>query len=118
MNLKINFRKQCQIYVAHIREIVENQEPSHEDHLVLKKFEDVFEEIQWLPPKRDIDLSMDLVPTVALVSKTPYMMGIVEIKELQMQLDELLKKGYRFPSVSPCNAPVFSFKDKDEQCKL
>jgi hypothetical protein len=39
------------------------------------------------------------------VSKTPYRMGTPELKELQMQLEELLKKGYIFPSVSPWGAP-------------
>jgi hypothetical protein len=39
------------------------------------------------------------------VSKTPYRMGTPELKELQMQLEELLKKGYICPSVSPWGAP-------------
>ena len=72
-----------------------------EDHPVLKDFEDVFEEISGLPPKRDIDFSIDSVPGVAPVSKTPYRMGKPELKELQMQLKKLLKKGYIHPSVSP-----------------
>jgi hypothetical protein len=41
------------------------------------------------------------------VSKTPYKMGTPELKELQMQLEELLKKGYIHPSVSPWGAPIF-----------
>jgi hypothetical protein len=42
-----------------------------EDHLILRDFEDVFREIPRFPPKRDIDFSIDLVPGVAPVSKTP-----------------------------------------------
>jgi hypothetical protein len=43
----------------------------NEDHLVLRDFEDVFREIPRLPPKRDIDFSIDLVPRADPVSKTP-----------------------------------------------
>jgi hypothetical protein len=55
---------------------------SIEDHLVLRDFEDVFREIQGLPPKRDIDFSIDLVSGDVPMSKTPYRMGTLELKEL------------------------------------
>jgi hypothetical protein len=55
-----------------------------EDYVVLKEFEDVFEEILGLLPKRDIDFSIYLMPGIALVSKTPYRMGTLELKKLQM----------------------------------
>jgi hypothetical protein len=42
------------------------------------------------------------VPGATSVSKTPYRMGTLELKELQMKLEELLKKGYIHPSVSSC----------------
>jgi hypothetical protein len=61
----------------------------------------VFKEVPRLPPKRDIDFSINLMPGAAPVSKTPYIMSTLELKELQMQLEELLKKGYIHPSVSP-----------------
>jgi hypothetical protein len=53
-----------------------------EDHPILRNFEDVFGEIPGFPPKRDIDFSIDLVPRVSPVSKTPYRMGTLELKEL------------------------------------
>jgi hypothetical protein len=56
-----------------------------------------------LPPKRDIKFSINLMLVVSPVSKTPYRMNTPELKELQMQLEELLKKGYIHPSVSPVN---------------
>jgi hypothetical protein len=52
------------------------------------------------------------------VSKTPYRMSTLELKELQMQLEELLKKGYIRPSVSPWGAPVLFFKNKDGTLRL
>jgi hypothetical protein len=47
------------------------------------------------------------------VSKTPYKMSTPELKELQMQLEELLKKGYICPCVSPWGAPILFVKKKD-----
>jgi hypothetical protein len=89
-----------------------------EDHEVLEEFEDVFKEVPGLPPNRDIDFSINLMPGVAPVSKTPYRMSTLELKELQMQLEELLKKGYIRPSVSPWGAPVFFVKKKDGTLRL
>ena len=50
------------------------------------------EEVPGLPPRRDIDFSIDLVPGSMLVSKTPYKLNILELKELKSQLQELIDK--------------------------
>jgi hypothetical protein len=118
MQLKKSFRKGCQMFAAHMEEATKDRVASIEDHSVLRDFEDVFREILGLPPKRDIDFSIDLVPGAAPVSKTPYRMGTPELKELQMQLEELLKKGYIRPSVSPWGAPVLFVKKKDGTLRL
>jgi hypothetical protein len=52
------------------------------------------------------------------VSKTPYKMSTLELKKLQMQLEELLKKGYTRPSVSPWEAPIHFIKKKDGTLRL
>jgi hypothetical protein len=52
------------------------------------------------------------------VSKSPYRMSTPELKELQLQLEELLKKGYIQPSVSPWGAPVLFVKNKDGTLRL
>jgi hypothetical protein len=52
------------------------------------------------------------------VSKTPYKMSTPKLKELQMQLEELLKKGYIRPSVSPWVAPILFVKKKDGTLRL
>jgi hypothetical protein len=62
LQLKRCFRKGCQLYAAHVEEPDKTKGPSLEDFLVLQEFEDVFKEILGLPPKRDIDFSIDLVP--------------------------------------------------------
>jgi hypothetical protein len=52
------------------------------------------------------------------VSKTSYRMSTLALKELQMQLEEFLKKGYIHPSVFPWGALVFFVKKKDGTLKL
>jgi hypothetical protein len=86
--------------------------PNLEDYAVLEDFEDVFKEVPGLPPRRDIDFSINLMPRAVLVSKTPYIMSTPELNKLQMQLEELLKKGYIHPSVSPWDAPLFFVRKK------
>jgi hypothetical protein len=71
-----------------------------------------------LPPRREIDSSIDLVPGVAPVSKTPYQMSTPKLKELQMQLEEVLNKGYMRPSVSPWGAPICFVKKKEGTLRL
>jgi hypothetical protein len=58
------------------------------------------------------------MPGAAPVSKTPYRMSTPELKDLQLQLKELLKKGYIHPSVSPWGAPVLFVKKKDGTLRL
>jgi hypothetical protein len=47
-----------------------------EDHEVLIEFKDVFQEVPGLPPKRDINFSINLMPGAAPVSKAPYRMSM------------------------------------------
>ena len=64
------------MYATHVLEATENETPRLEDYPILKEFRDVFpNEIPRLPPKRDIDFTIDLVPRAAPVSKTPYKMS-------------------------------------------
>jgi hypothetical protein len=96
-----------------MEETPKDKVPNLEDHAVLEDFEDVFKEVPGLPPKRDIDFSLNLMPGAAPVSKTPYDMSTPELKELQMHLEELIKKGYISPSVSPWGTLVLFVKKKD-----
>ena len=80
---------------------------------MLQEFRDVFpDEIPGLPPKRDIDFTIELVPGAAPMSKTTYMMSTPEMLELKMQLQDLLEKKYIRPSVSPWGAPILFIKKK------
>jgi hypothetical protein len=84
----------------------------------LQEFKDVFQEISGLQRKKDIYFSIDLVPGDAPMSKNPYRMSTLELKELEMQLEELLKKGYIRPSVSPWGALVLFVKKKDATLRI
>ena len=76
MQLKKFYRKGCILYVAHVLKEMENETSRLEDFHVLHKFRDFFlDEIPGLPPKRDIDFTIDLVIGEAPMSKTPYRMS-------------------------------------------
>jgi hypothetical protein len=75
LQLKRCFRKGFQLYEAHAEEPKKTKGAILEECLVLQEFEDVFQEISRFPTKREIYFSINLVPGVALVSKTPYRMS-------------------------------------------
>jgi hypothetical protein len=52
------------------------------------------EEIPGLPPRRDIEFSIELVPRAVPMSRAPYRMSTPELVELKLQLKEMLEKGY------------------------
>jgi hypothetical protein len=118
LQLKGCFRKGCQLHAAHVEETDSTKGPSLKDFSVLQEFEYVFQEIPGFPPMREIDFLVNLVPGAAPVSKTTYKMITLELKELQMHLEELLKKGYIHPCVSPWGAPILFVKKKDGTMRL
>jgi hypothetical protein len=113
LQLKKCYRKGCQIFASHMEETPKDKVPNLEDYAVLKEFEYVFKEVPGLPPKRDIDFCINLMPGATPVLKTPYRMSTLELSELLMHLEELLNKGYICPSVSPWGALVLFVKKKD-----
>nr|GFD62583.1 putative reverse transcriptase domain-containing protein [Tanacetum cinerariifolium] len=56
---------------------------------------------------------IELIPGAEPISKAPYRMTPVELKELKDQLKELSERGFIRPSVSPWGAPVLFVKKKD-----
>jgi hypothetical protein len=84
MQLKKCYRKGCQLFATRVEEVFKDVVSNMEDHRVLKEFEEVFREVPGLPPKRDIDFLINLMPGAAPVSKAPYRMSTPELKELQL----------------------------------
>jgi hypothetical protein len=84
------------------------------DVRTVSKFSDVFpEELPGMPPDREIEFVIELVPGTAAIFKRPYRMAANQLAELKKQLQELLDKGYIRPSASPWGAPVIFVPKKD-----
>src|SRR5580765_777218 len=87
--------------------------------MVVQEFEDVFpEDVPGLPPVREIEFEIDLIPGTGPVSVAPYRMAPAELVELKSQLEDLSSKGFIRPSVSPWGAPVLLVKKKDGRSRL
>ena len=112
-------RKGCPLYAIQVLESVKDEKPSLEDHPTLREYRDVFpEEVPGLPPRRNIDFSIELAPGAVPVSRTPYRMSTPVLVELKLQLKEMMDRGYIRPSLSPWGAPVSFLKKKDGTLRL
>ncbi|XP_050903116.1 uncharacterized protein LOC127115681, partial [Lathyrus oleraceus] len=90
-----------------------------EELLVVKEFPEVFpDEIPSVPPEREVEFTIDLVPGTRPISMAPYRMSASELYELKKQLEDLLEKKFIRPSVSPWGAPVLLVKKKDGSMRL
>ncbi|GJX22667.1 putative reverse transcriptase domain-containing protein [Tanacetum coccineum] len=97
--------KGCELFLAQVTE-QESKEKRLEDVLVIRDFPEVFpEELPGLPPPRQVEFRIDLIPGVAPVAHAPYRLAPSEMKELSVQLQELSEKGFIRPSSSPWGAP-------------
>ena len=78
------------------------------------EFPDVFpDDLPGMPPDRDIEFVIYLLPGTAPISKRLYRMAVNELEELKKQLKELLDKKFIRPSSSPWGAPVIFVEKKD-----
>ncbi|GKA48814.1 putative reverse transcriptase domain-containing protein [Tanacetum coccineum] len=86
---------------------------------VIRDFPEVFpEEFPGLPPTRQVEFRIDLVPGAAPVARAPYSLTPSEMKEMSIQLQELLEKGFIHPSSSPWGAPELFVKKKDGSFRM
>ncbi|GKC40595.1 putative reverse transcriptase domain-containing protein [Tanacetum coccineum] len=70
------------------------------------------EDLPGLPPARQVEFQIDLVPGAAPVARAPYRLAPAKMQELSTQLQELSDRGYIRPSSSPWGAPVLFVKKK------
>ena len=92
---------------------------SSEEVPVVNEYPDVFpEELPGMPPDRDIEFVINLVPGTSPISKRPYRMAASELAELKKQLEGLQPIGFIRPSSSLWGAPVLFVKKKDGSMKL
>ena len=107
-------RKGCQGYLAYVVET--GKEGTLVDEIpIVREFPD---DIVGLPPEREVEFTIDLIPRTEPISIPPYRMAPAELRELKAQLEELLSKGFIRPSISPWGAPLLFVKKKDGSLRL
>ncbi|GJX00712.1 putative reverse transcriptase domain-containing protein [Tanacetum coccineum] len=114
--------KGCPVFLAHVttNEVEDKSEKKRlEDVPIVRDFPEVFpEDLPGLPPTRQVEFQIDLVPGAAPVARAPYRLAPSEMKELSEQLKELSDKGFIRPSSSPWEAPVWFVKKKDGSIRM
>jgi hypothetical protein len=111
-------RKGCMGYLAYILNS-DDEGLRLKDIPMVKEFPDVFpEELPGLPPKREVEVSIDTFPGVPPTAQQPYRMAPAELNKLKTQLQELLDKGFIRPSNSPWGAPILFVRKKDGTHRL
>jgi hypothetical protein len=119
LQMKKYCRKGFPLYAIQVLESIEKNKPRLEDHPILIEYKYVFlEEVLSLPPRIDIEFSIELAAGAVSVSITPYRMGTPNLVQLTLQLKEMMDKGYIQPSVSPWGAPTIFVKNKDDTLRL
>ncbi|GJS10242.1 putative reverse transcriptase domain-containing protein [Tanacetum coccineum] len=112
----------CPIFLAQVT-MKEAEDKSKEKQLeevpIVQDFPEVFpEDLSGIPPTRQVEFQIDLIPGAAPVARAPYRLAPSEMKELSDQLKELSDKGFIRPSSSPWGAPVLFVKKKDGSFRM
>ncbi|GKC25848.1 putative reverse transcriptase domain-containing protein [Tanacetum coccineum] len=90
-----------------------------EDIPVVREFPKVFpEDLLGLPPVRQVEVQIDLIPGAAPVTQAPYRLAPSEMQELSNQLQELAEQGFIRPNTSPWRAPILFVKNKDGSFRM
>ncbi|GJS28709.1 putative reverse transcriptase domain-containing protein, partial [Tanacetum coccineum] len=86
---------------------------------IIWDFSEVFpEDLPGLPPMRQVEFQIDLVPSGAPVARASYRLAPLKLQELSTQLQELSDKGFIRPIFLPWGAPVLFVKKKDGSFRM
>ncbi|GJX95098.1 putative reverse transcriptase domain-containing protein [Tanacetum coccineum] len=110
--------KRCQVFLVQMIKKEETMASGKriEDMPVFKDFPEVFlEELPGLPPTRQVEFHIELIPGAAPVARAPYRLAPAEMKELAEQLKELSDKGFIRPSSSPVHILIYSHNKKEHE---
>nr|GFA32602.1 putative reverse transcriptase domain-containing protein [Tanacetum cinerariifolium] len=115
-------QKGCQVYLAQVtskKAEDKSEEKRLEDVPIVREFLKVFlEDLHGLPPSRQVEFQIDLVPSTAPVAWAPYRLAPTEMQELSTQLQELSDKGFIRPSSLPWGTSVLFVKKKDGSFRM
>ncbi|KAI3669849.1 hypothetical protein L6452_41291 [Arctium lappa] len=110
--------KGCASYLAYVID-AKLEKRKVEDVDVVREYPDVFpEDLPGLPPERQVEFHIDLIPGAAPIARAPYRLAPTEMQEMMTQLQELLEKGFIRPSSSSWGTPVLFVKNKDESMRM
>ncbi|GJZ52770.1 putative reverse transcriptase domain-containing protein, partial [Tanacetum coccineum] len=108
--------KGCQVYLAQVtskKAKDKSEERRLEDVPIVREFPEVFpEDLPGLPPARQVEFQIDLVPGVAPITRAPYRLAPAEMQELSAQFKELSTEGFIRPSSSPWGSTSFDCQEE------
>ena len=93
--------------------------PTLDQIRVVCRYPDVFpDDLPGMPPDRDIEFIIELIPGTGPIAQRAYSMNATELVELKKQIDDMLAKGLIRPSASPWRSPVLFVDKKDGANRL
>nr|GEX18402.1 putative reverse transcriptase domain-containing protein [Tanacetum cinerariifolium] len=114
--------KGCDVFLAHVttKEAKDESEGKRLESVpIVRGFPKVFpEDLPDIPPARQVEFQIDLVPGAAPVARAPYRSAPLKMKELAEQPQELFDEGFIRPSSSTWGAPVLFVKKKDGSFRM
>ena len=109
------------VMTAYLARVVDKSTPevTLDSVPIVREFLDIFlENLSGLPPDRELEFEIKLLPSSSLVSIPSYRMTPTKLKELKTQLQDLADKGFIRLNVSPWGALVLFVKKKDRTMQL
>ncbi len=108
----------CVAYLASV-DVTTRPMPPLSDMRVAREFPDDFpNELPGMPPERETEFTIELIPGTTPISKAPYRMTFTELKEAKAQLDDLLANGLIRPSAPPWGVPFLFVTKKNGRLQL
>ncbi|XP_071699687.1 uncharacterized protein [Rutidosis leptorrhynchoides] len=104
MKARKSLSKGCESFLAYVVDGKKEKKVIDDIPIVLE-FPEVFpDELPGLPPIREVEYKIELVPGATPVAKAPYRLAPSEIREMMSQIQELLDHGFIRPMYSKTEA--------------